>query len=53
MYINYADPTMDRTEAQENYWRQSLPKLQQVKAAFDPNDVLYYPQGVKPAAKKA
>jgi hypothetical protein len=49
MYINYADPTMNRTEAQQNYWRQSLPRLQKIKAAVDPTDVFYYPQAVAPA----
>lgn len=49
MYINYADPTMNRTEAQENYWRQSLPRLQKVKAVVDYTDVFYYPQSVEPA----
>ncbi|KAK0637404.1 hypothetical protein B0T17DRAFT_568097 [Bombardia bombarda] len=49
MYINYADPTMNRTEAQNNYWRQSLPKLQQLKAQLDPNEVFYYPQSVQAA----
>jgi hypothetical protein len=49
MYINYADPTMNRTTAQELYWRKSLPKLQQVKAAVDPKDLFYYPQAVEPA----
>lgn len=51
MYINYADPTMDRATAQRNYWRQSLPRLQQIKAAVDPKDLFYYPQGVQPATK--
>jgi len=48
MYINYADPTMNRTYAQDVYWRQSLPKLQRVKGQVDPADVFYYPQGVQP-----
>jgi hypothetical protein len=52
MYINYADPTMDRAEAQENYWRQSLSKLQQIKADVDPTDIFYYPQSVQPIMEK-
>jgi len=48
MYINYADPTMNRTYAQKVYYRQSLDKLQQLKAQFDPTDVFYYPQGIEP-----
>jgi hypothetical protein len=50
MYINYADPTMNRTYAQQVYWRQSLPRLQQIKAAVDPTDLFYYPQGIEPKA---
>ncbi len=49
MYINYADPTMNRTEAQNVYYRQSLPRLQQLKAQYDPNELFYYPQAVQPA----
>ena len=41
---------MNRTYAQKVYWRQSLDKLQKLKAQFDPNDVFYYPQGVEPKA---
>jgi len=51
MYINYADPTMNRTYAQQTYYRQSLPKLQQIKAAYDPDEVFYYPQAIQPAKK--
>ncbi|KAK1749355.1 glucooligosaccharide oxidase [Echria macrotheca] len=49
MYINYADPTMNRTYAQQVYYRQSLPRLQQLKAELDPNEVFYYPQAITPA----
>ncbi|KAL1878594.1 hypothetical protein VTK73DRAFT_7772 [Phialemonium thermophilum] len=49
MYVNYADPRMSRAEAQEVYWRDSLPRLQQIKARVDPADLFYYPQSVEPA----
>jgi Berberine and berberine like len=49
MYINYADPTMNRTYAQQVYYRDSLPRLQRIKAAVDPNEVFYYPQAIQPA----
>ncbi|KAK0646726.1 hypothetical protein B0T16DRAFT_328146 [Cercophora newfieldiana] len=49
MYINYADPTMSRTEAQNVYFRKNLPKLQQLKAQYDPTELFYYPQAVSPA----
>lgn len=48
MYINYADPTMDRATAQQNYWGPNLPRLQKIKAAYDPTDVIYYPQSIQP-----
>src|SRR6188474_2175722 len=46
MYINYADPTMSRTEAQNVYFRKNLPKLQKLKAQLDPTELFYYPQAV-------
>ncbi|KAK5653176.1 hypothetical protein OQA88_9275 [Cercophora sp. LCS_1] len=49
MYINYADPQLSRAEAQKVYYRQNLPKLQQLKADLDPTEVFYYPQAVSPA----
>lgn len=48
MYINYADPTMNRTYAQDVYWRQNVPRLQSIKAALDPNEVFYFPQAIQP-----
>ncbi|KAK3356883.1 hypothetical protein B0T25DRAFT_497640 [Lasiosphaeria hispida] len=48
MYINYADPTMSRAEAQDVYYRQNLPRLQQLKAVYDPTELFYYPQAVAP-----
>ena len=48
MYINYADPTMNRTYAQDVYWRQNVPRLQTIKAALDPNEVFYFPQAIQP-----
>ncbi|RMJ27560.1 glucooligosaccharide oxidase [Aspergillus sp. HF37] len=46
-YPGYVDPFM--TNAQEAYWRSNLPKLQEVKAAVDPDDVFHYPQSVSGA----
>lgn len=48
MYINYADPTMDRAEATRNYWGAALPRLRTIKAAVDPKEVFYFPQGIEP-----
>lgn len=49
MYVNYADPRMNRTEAQDVYYRQSLPRLRDIKKQIDPTDLFYYPQAVEPA----
>ncbi|KAK0709174.1 hypothetical protein B0T26DRAFT_720658 [Lasiosphaeria miniovina] len=49
MYINYADPTMSRADAQNVYYRQSLNKLKVLKAQYDPTEVFYYPQSIEPA----
>ncbi|KAK3896906.1 Reticuline oxidase [Staphylotrichum tortipilum] len=49
MYINYADPLLNRTQAQDVYYRQNLARLKQIKKALDPAQVFYYPQAVEPA----
>ncbi|KAF2205787.1 FAD-binding domain-containing protein [Delitschia confertaspora ATCC 74209] len=48
MYINYADPTMSRKEAQDVYYRGNLGRLQSIKAAMDPEEVFYFPQAIEP-----
>ncbi|KAJ1327071.1 cinnamyl-alcohol dehydrogenase [Microdochium nivale] len=48
MYINYADPRMDREAATKVYYGVNLPKLEKLKAKFDPSDRFYYPQAVIP-----
>jgi hypothetical protein len=50
MYINYADSSLSRDIAQQVYYGASLPRLQRIKAAVDPNELFYYPQSVKPNA---
>jgi hypothetical protein len=50
MYINYADTTLDRDTAQKVYYRDNLSKLQKLKAKYDPTELFYYPQSIKPAA---
>lgn len=49
MYVNYADPQLNRTEATSLYYKQNLPRLQQIKRDLDPKEVFYYPQAVAPA----
>lgn len=48
LYFNYPDPQMDQETAQTRYWGSALPRLQEIKAAVDPNEVFYFPQSVKP-----
>lgn len=50
VYFNYPDPEMDRETAQARYWGSALPRLQEIKAAVDPDEVFYFPQSVKPAS---
>ncbi|KAF3809542.1 FAD-linked oxidoreductase azaL [Colletotrichum gloeosporioides] len=49
MYFNYPDPNMRQDEAQTKYWGDNLARLQAIKAAFDPTEVFYFPQSVRPA----
>jgi hypothetical protein len=50
MYINYADSRLDQAAAGQSYYGKSLTKLQRLKAAFDPDNLFYYPQSVRPVA---
>ena len=50
MYINYADPRLNRTTAGQTYYGKSLPRLQNLKAVYDPAELFYYPQSVQPVA---
>ncbi|KAF3913370.1 hypothetical protein ABW20_dc0106407 [Dactylellina cionopaga] len=48
MYINYADPTLAPSDYASFYWRDSYPRLQSIKTRYDPNDIFYNPQVVRP-----
>lgn len=48
MYVNYADTTLDRETAQRVYYGCNLPRLQQLKARYDPTELFYYPQSIEP-----
>jgi hypothetical protein len=50
MYINYADPRLNRTTAGQNYYGTSLARLQNIKSIYDPAELFYYPQSVQPVA---
>ncbi len=47
MYLNYADANMDRTLSQNVFWGDNLPRLQALKAKYDPDEVFYYPQSLE------
>jgi FAD/FMN-containing dehydrogenase len=46
-YVNYCD--LDLTNWQDAYWGANLPRLKQIKAAFDPNNIFAHAQSVPPA----
>jgi FAD/FMN-containing dehydrogenase len=43
-YANYADPSLKNYATA--YWGSNLPKLQQVKKTYDPNNIFSFPQSV-------
>ncbi|KAL0935645.1 glucooligosaccharide oxidase [Colletotrichum truncatum] len=45
-YINYADSQLSNSDAQNQYYMGSLPRLRAIKAQYDPKGVFTYPQGV-------
>ncbi|KAI1171901.1 FAD binding domain-containing protein [Nemania sp. FL0916] len=48
VYINYPDLSLNRTTAHEMYWGESMPRLQQLKNEFDPNELFYNPISIQP-----
>ena len=50
-YPGYVDLDLG-ADAQKLYWRSNLPRLEQVKAKYDPGQVFRNPQSVKPAGVK-
>ncbi|KAG7419434.1 FAD-linked oxidoreductase sorD [Fusarium oxysporum f. sp. rapae] len=48
-YAGYVDAWLDRKAAQELYWADNLPRLQDVKKRWDPDQVFRNPQSVEPA----
>lgn len=45
-YPGYVDPALG-SSGQQAYWGANYPKLQQIKAKYDPNDVFRNPQSVR------
>ncbi|RSL81259.1 hypothetical protein CEP52_017235 [Fusarium oligoseptatum] len=50
MYANYPDSQLKADRAAEMYWGSNLPRLQKIKAAYDPKNIFRNPQSVKPKA---
>lgn len=46
-YAGYVDPFLQN--AQQEYWGPNLPRLEQIKADIDKDDVFHNPQSVRPA----
>jgi len=46
MYINYADPELNATQAHNQYWLGNYEKLTDIKKKYDPNEVFMNPQSV-------
>jgi len=46
-YPGYVD--LELVHPQKDYWRYNLPRLEKVKAKYDPRDVFHNPQSVRPA----
>lgn len=46
MYINYADPTLNATQAHTAYWLQHYDRLVSIKQTWDPDRVFENPQAV-------
>ncbi|KAJ3526722.1 hypothetical protein NM208_g11051 [Fusarium decemcellulare] len=49
MYANYLDTQLDGETAARLYYGQNLERLRRIKAEYDPDDVFWNPQGIRPA----
>lgn len=49
-YAGYVDPEL--LDGPAAYWRTNLPRLEQIKAVVDPDDVFHNPQSVAPASAR-
>ncbi|KAF4342092.1 reticuline oxidase [Fusarium beomiforme] len=50
-YPGYIDPLLEHP--QQAYWGSNLPRLEAIKAKWDPEDVFHNPQSVRPARFKS
>ena len=49
MYANYLDTQLDGDTATRLYYGGNLERLRVLKREFDPDDVFWNPQGIRPA----
>ncbi|KAF5662499.1 hypothetical protein FHETE_7947 [Fusarium heterosporum] len=49
MYANYVDTQLGNEDATRLYYGSSLARLRKLKAAHDPKDIFWNPQGIRPA----
>ncbi|KAM0250270.1 hypothetical protein ACHAP5_002329 [Fusarium lateritium] len=49
MYANYLDTQLGNEEATKLYYGSNLGRLRKLKAEYDPKDMLWNPQGIRPA----
>ncbi|GKT42885.1 FAD-linked oxidoreductase sorD [Colletotrichum spaethianum] len=45
-YVNYADSQLSKADAQDQYYKDNLPRLKTIKAKYDAKSLFTYPQGV-------
>lgn len=50
-YPGYVD--LELEHPQKDYWRYNLPRLEKIKAKYDPHDVFHNPQSVRPGGMEA
>jgi hypothetical protein len=48
-YPGYVDPAL--VNPQQAYWSSNLPRLEQIKAKWDPSDIFHNPQSVRPGSE--
>ncbi|KAF4968656.1 hypothetical protein FZEAL_10353 [Fusarium zealandicum] len=49
MYANYLDSELDGETAARLYYGENLGRLRRIKAEYDPDDIFWNPQGIRPA----